>query len=60
MAEPPALEGCLLLGPIVLDARGRLDKHLGTPGSVQGVELEGEALVLGRNPSIANIHLNAP
>jgi hypothetical protein len=60
MAEPPAVEGHLLLGPIVLNARGRSDKHFGTPSSSQGIELGGEALVLGRDPSIANIHLNAP
>jgi hypothetical protein len=59
IAEPPAVEGCLLLGPFVLDARGLLDKHLGTSSNVQGVELEREALVLGRDPSIAHIHRNA-
>lgn len=59
MAEPPTVESRRLLGPIALDARGRLDKHLGTPSSMQGVELEGETLVLGRDPSIANIYLSA-
>ena len=27
---------------------------------VEGIELGGEALVLGQNPGIASIHLNAP
>lgn len=48
-----------MLGSIVLDAGGLLDRHLGTLSSMQGVELEGEVLVLDRDPGIADIHLNA-
>jgi hypothetical protein len=59
IAGVPAVEGCLLLAPVALDARGLLDKHLGTPGNVQGVQLEGEALALGRDPDIAAVYLHA-
>ena len=50
-------EGRLQGGALALRARRLLLEHLGTAGRLQGVELQGEVLLLRGHPGVADQHV---
>src|SRR4029078_9104561 len=59
VAVPHVREGRLELRALTLRARGLLLEHPVAPGFPQRIELQGEILLLGRHPGVADQHASS-